>query len=64
MCSLLWTRVPAGAVGIADGTTGIYPHASPGGWNLVATALDFSPFDPVRGALLTLGDRVRFERVQ
>lgn len=55
-------RVPAGAVGIAASRTGIYPFASPGGWNLVATALDFDAFDPVRGAALLPGDRVRFER--
>jgi len=28
-------RVPAGAVGIADRQTAIYPAASPGGWNLI-----------------------------
>jgi UPF0271 protein len=57
------TRVPALAVGIAGGRTGVYPFASPGGWNLIGTALDFTAFTPDRGALLRLGDRVRFERV-
>ncbi len=28
-------RVPAGAVGIGGNQTGIYPSASPGGWNLI-----------------------------
>ncbi|WP_310600478.1 5-oxoprolinase subunit PxpB [Desulfobulbus sp.] len=28
-------RVPAGSVGIAGGQTGIYPLASPGGWQLI-----------------------------
>jgi UPF0271 protein len=56
-------RVPKGSVGIAGGRTGIYPFASPGGWNLIGTAVDFSLFDPERGAVLQLGDRVRFERV-
>jgi UPF0271 protein len=55
--------VPALAVGIAGGRTGVYPFASPGGWNLIGTALDFTAFTPDRGALLRLGDRVRFERV-
>ena len=55
-------RVPACSVGIAGGRTGIYPFASPGGWNLIGTAVGFTPFDPERGALLQLGDRVRFER--
>ncbi len=55
------TRVPAGSVGIAAGYTGIYPFASPGGWNLIGTAVDFMPFDAEHGAKLAVGDRVRFE---
>lgn len=55
------TRVPPGAVGIAATYTGVYPFASPGGWNLVGTAIDFRAFDPAHGARLALGDRVRFE---
>ncbi|ATB44200.1 lactam utilization protein LamB [Cystobacter fuscus] len=55
--------VPEHAVGIAGRRTGIYPFASPGGWNLIATAVDFSPFHPGSGARLRLGDRVLFERV-
>jgi UPF0271 protein len=55
-------RVPAGAVGIAGEYTGVYPFASPGGWNLIGTALDFTAFDATRGSTLALGDRVRFER--
>jgi len=55
--------VPALAVGLAGRRTGVYPFASPGGWNLIATSVDFSPFDAVRGALLRPGDRVLFERV-
>jgi UPF0271 protein len=58
------TRVPALAVGIAGGRTGVYPFASPGGWNLIGTALDFTAFTPDQGSLLRLGDRVRFERVE
>jgi UPF0271 protein len=56
-------RVPALSVGLAGRRTGIYPMASPGGWNLIATAVDFTAFRPESGALLGLGDRVRFERV-
>ena len=48
------TRVPANAVAIAGPYTGVYPFASPGGWHLIGTALDFVPFE------LALGDRVRF----
>ncbi|MGO8995718.1 MAG: 5-oxoprolinase subunit B family protein [Polyangiaceae bacterium] len=54
-------RVDAGAIGIAGGYTGVYPFASPGGWHLLASAVDFAPFDAERGARLALGDRVRFE---
>jgi UPF0271 protein len=57
------TRVPAGAIGIAAGYTGVYPFASPGGWNLIASAVGFDPFTQEEGATLALGDRVRFERV-
>jgi len=57
------TRVPALAVGVAGRRTAIYPVASPGGWNLLGTAVDFTAFRPESGARLRLGDRVRFERV-
>ena len=54
-------RVPAGSVALAGRQTGVYPVASPGGWQLVGrTSLRF--FDPFRDepALLAPGDRVRF----
>ena len=54
-------RVPAGSVGLAGRQTGIYPVASPGGWQLVGrTSLRL--FDPGRAepALFAAGDRVRF----
>lgn len=54
-------RVPALSVAIAAGRTAVYPFASPGGWQLLGTAVDFTPFEPTRGATLRLGDRVRFE---
>jgi UPF0271 protein len=53
-------RVDAGSVGVAAGYTAVYPFASPGGWHLIARALDFAPFDAEHGARLALGDRVRF----
>jgi 5-oxoprolinase (ATP-hydrolysing) subunit A len=55
------TRVPAGSVAIAGPYTGIYPFASPGGWNLIGRAVNVELFSPERGALFALGDRVRFE---
>ncbi|HEY3599477.1 MAG TPA: 5-oxoprolinase subunit PxpB [Paraburkholderia sp.] len=54
-------EVPAGSVGIGGAQTGIYPSASPGGWQLIGrTALPL--FDPSRTppTLLQPGDRVRF----
>jgi len=53
--------VPAGSVGIGGSQTGVYPLASPGGWQLIGqtrTAL----FDPRQQppTLLRPGDRVRF----
>lgn len=32
-------KIPAGSVGIADNQTGIYPAASPGGWNIIGRTL-------------------------
>ena len=54
-------RVPGGSVGIAGQQSGIYPRASPGGWQVIG----WSPirlFDPDRNpaALLKPGDVVRF----
>ena len=53
-------RVEAGHVGIAGARTGVYPAASPGGWNLVAFVEDFIGWTPDAGPLLRPGDRVRF----
>jgi UPF0271 protein len=53
-------RVPAGAVALAGPYTAIYPFASPGGWNLIGTAVDFQPFSAETGAVLRAGDTVRF----
>lgn len=56
-------RVEALSVAVAGPYTGVYPFASPGGWNLLGTAVDFRPFDLREGALMTLGDRVTFVEV-
>lgn len=48
-------RIPPLSVAIADAYTAVYPFASPGGWNLIGTAIDFESFR------FELGDRVRFE---
>jgi KipI family sensor histidine kinase inhibitor len=54
-------RVPAGSVAIADGQTGVYPFASPGGWRLIGRT-DTLMFDPsaAEPVLIRAGDRVRF----
>jgi KipI family sensor histidine kinase inhibitor len=52
-------RVPAGSLAIADAWSAIYPFASPGGWHLIGRVVGTAMFDE-RGALLQLGDRVRF----
>ncbi|ANG92059.1 5-oxoprolinase subunit PxpB [Enterobacteriaceae bacterium 155047] len=53
--------VPAGSVGIGGAQTGIYPLASPGGWQLIGHT-DLPLFDPLRDepVLLRPGDTVRF----
>nr|WP_255480138.1 carboxyltransferase domain-containing protein [Quadrisphaera sp. RL12-1S] len=55
------TRVPAGAVGLAGEFSGVYPRASPGGWQLLGRT-DVPVWDPAREppALLRPGTRVRF----
>lgn len=54
-------RVPAGSVGIAGEQTGVYPTASPGGWNLIGRT-SVTLFDAHRtpASWLAPGDRVRF----
>lgn len=56
-------RVTPLSVAIAGPYTGVYPFASPGGWNLLGVAVGFAPFDAASGATLALGDRVRFVQV-
>jgi KipI family sensor histidine kinase inhibitor len=55
------TTVPAGAVGLADAFSGVYPRSGPGGWQLIgrtdATLWDLDREPP---ALLRPGGRVRF----
>jgi len=56
--------VPAGSVGIGGVQTGIYPSATPGGWNIIgrtpAELFDAARREP---ALLRAGDRVKFRAV-
>ncbi|NLU83210.1 5-oxoprolinase subunit PxpB [Rhodococcus sp. HNM0569] len=58
------TSVPPGSVGLADRFSGVYPTASPGGWQLIGRT-DVTLFDLGRTppALLTPGTLVRFVAV-
>ncbi len=53
--------IPAGSVGIAGRQTGIYPIASPGGWQLIGRT-PLVLFDPARepAVLVNAGMRLRF----
>jgi KipI family sensor histidine kinase inhibitor len=53
------TSVPAGSVGLAGEFSGVYPRASPGGWQLIGRT-DAVLWDLDRGALLEPGGTVRF----
>jgi inhibitor of KinA len=54
-------RVPAGSVGLAGAQTGVYPLATPGGWQILGRT-DLVLWDPFRDppALLRPGQEVRF----
>jgi len=56
--------VPAGSVGIANAQTGIYPLASPGGWQLIGRTPKklFAPQRP-NPFLYQAGDRIKFEPI-
>lgn len=57
------TRVPAGAVGLAGEFSGVYPRASPGGWQLIGrTERVLWDVDRDPPALLHPGVRVSFEQ--
>ena len=55
-------RIPAGSVGIAGGQTGIYPLASPGGWQLIGrTPVKMFAMEGETGRFaLSAGDWVKF----
>lgn len=57
-------QVPAGSVGIADGRTGLYALASPGGWTLIGRT-PYKLFDPAAANPFPLepGMRVRFRAI-
>jgi KipI family sensor histidine kinase inhibitor len=57
-------RVEAGSVGIADGRSGLYAMASPGGWTLIGRT-PYKLFDPHAEPPFVLGAgmRVRFKAI-
>ena len=58
------TLVPEGSVGIANNQTGIYPVASPGGWQLIGRT-PVKLFAPERKNpfLYQAGDRIKFKPI-
>lgn len=57
-------RIPAGSVGIADKQTGIYPIASPGGWQLIGrTPLPLYMPEEDPPVLLRAGDHIKFKSI-
>ncbi|WP_080873031.1 5-oxoprolinase subunit PxpB [Oceanobacillus timonensis] len=56
--------VPAGAVGIAGAQTGVYPFATPGGWQLIGqTPITLFDVDREQPSLLKSGDMVKFKPI-
>ena len=55
------TRMPMGAVAIANAQTAVYPYETPGGWSVIGRT-PLTVFDPSRDppSLFAPGDRVRF----
>lgn len=55
------TIVPAGSVGIAEAQTGVYPNASPGGWQLIGrTPMNLFDVDADPPAAMLPGTKVNF----
>jgi KipI family sensor histidine kinase inhibitor len=58
------TRIPAGSVGLAGRFSGVYPHDSPGGWQLIgSTTARLWDLERPEPALLVPGVRVIFKAV-
>jgi len=56
--------VPAGSVGIAGLQTGVYPLATPGGWQIIGqTPLKMFDANRAEPSLLKAGDRIKFEAI-
>jgi len=56
--------VPKGAVGIAGNQTGVYPQASPGGWNLIGRSpAEFFSLQQSPPISIKPNDRVKFKSI-
>lgn len=56
------TKIPKGAVGIAGNQTGIYPIATPGGWQIIGNC----PLDLIgtgESPLIEMGDIINFKSI-
>jgi inhibitor of KinA len=58
------TRMPAGAVAIANAQSCVYPYETPGGWSIIGRT-PLVVFDPARepASLFEPGDRVHFHAI-
>lgn len=55
------TKIPAGSVGIAGSQTGVYPIASPGGWQLIGrTPLNLFNLSAENPFLIQAGQKIKF----
>lgn len=58
------TNVASGSVAIGGGQTGVYPSASPGGWNIIGrTPLELFSINSDGLCLLNAGDTVQFYEI-
>ena len=57
-------RVPKGSVGIGGEQTGVYPHESAGGWNILGKSpVDFFDANKPEPCFTKPGDRIKFEPI-
>lgn len=58
------SKIEKGAVGIAENQTGIYPQASPAGWQIIGNC-PLNLFNPVAEVpcILKAGDQIRFKSI-
>lgn len=57
-------KVPKGALGIGGKQTGVYPHETPGGWNIIGrTPIELFNISKTNPCLLKAGDKIKFESI-